>query len=355
MLFRSKTGKWKEEGTPGTVISSVTSPTGLAVRATVTHFSTWNWDFKFENPGEVNVKCKSAATYVPCHITAKVELKDGSGLTKTSSIPAEGVDIVNMPTEGTIYWTAKDTTGTLIGSVASQLPGDKNVVIDLGTPATSNKVSCTLKNGTPVACSGKFTTTVNGDEKNAEFTASEEGVNVLTGLKSSDNTLVWLAYSAITLEGDQWVRYRGSKVSGAKADVKIVLDDKEVVAADKGLSFYIQCIYETAHPDLVGKPCNVNVSVGINDFGQETELRFTVPFNEKKLVRLPNQFAGFEWLGEGKITNFRVTGSMLQGTFCGYANGTEGFKRDDPQQFVVYLFNNGTPSDNPEYFCRMPT
>lgn len=362
--FDPKTGKWKEEGTPGTVISSATSPTGLAVHATVTHFSTWNWDFKFENPGEVNVKCKSAATYVPCHITAKVELKDGSGLTKTSSIPAEGVDIVNMPTEGTIYWTAKDTTGTLIGSVTSQLPGDKNVVIDLGTPATSNKVSCTLENGTPVACSGKFITMVNGDYKDAEFTAPKEGVNVLTGLKSDDNELNWVAYSAITLEGDQWVRYRGSKVSGPKADVKIVLDGKDVVAADKGLSFFVQCVSDydyttgtwgTSNPELKGKPCEVQINVSVVGTEQPHTLKFSTIYGEKKLIRLPNQYAGFHWMKEGNIAYFQVNGQMLQGVYCGYANGTEGFDRTEQPLFNVHLYGGGIPSDNPEYFCQMPT
>ncbi len=75
--FDEAKGLWVEEGV-GQVVASLLSATGLAVHATVSHFSTWNWDFKFENAGSVFVQCKSASVAVPCHLTAKVKLKDGS-------------------------------------------------------------------------------------------------------------------------------------------------------------------------------------------------------------------------------------------------------------------------------------
>ena len=363
--FDAAKGKWVEEGTPGTVVASPLSATGLAVQATVSHFSTWNWDFKFENPGSVNVKCKSANSYVPCHITAAVELKDGSGLTKTNSIPAEGVDIVNMPTEGTIHWTAKDTTGTLIGSVTSQLPNDKNVVIDLGIPATNNKVQCTLEDGSAVECSGEFTALVGVEYKAAEFTAPKEGVRVLTGLKSNNDKLVWSAQTAIALEGDQWVRYVGAAVSTSKSDVKIVLKDKEVVASDKGLSFYVQCTsgddYNTGNlninnPDLVGKPCEIEVSLWMADSNDSSEhkLHFNTVYGEQKLIRLPNQYAGFNWMDEGKINSLYLQGRMLQGTYCG-SRGREGFKRSEQPLIMISLWGGNTPVDTDGYFCNVPT
>lgn len=358
-------GKWVEEGTPGTVVASSLSPTGLAVQATVTHFSTWNWDFKFENPGSINVKCKSAATYVPCHITAKVELKDGSGLTKTTSISENGVDIINMPTEGQIHWSAKDTTGTLIGSAVSQLPNDTIVVIDLGVPATSNKVQCVLEDGTAAACSGEFTTTVGTMLKAAEFNAPKEGTRVLTGLKSANDKLVWSAQTEITLEGDQWVRYVGAAVSTSKSDVKIVLKDKEVVASDKGLSFFVQCTsghdYNTGAPVtndplLIGKPCEIEVSLQMADSINEYDhkLQFSSTYGEKKLIRLPNQYAGFKWLDEGKISNLYLQGRMLQGTYCG-SKWTEGFKRSEQPLMMISLWGGNAPVETEEYFCQMPT
>jgi len=42
--FDETKGLWIEEG-EGTVITSDTSSTGLAISATVEHFSTWNWDY----------------------------------------------------------------------------------------------------------------------------------------------------------------------------------------------------------------------------------------------------------------------------------------------------------------------
>ena len=44
------TGMWVQEGT-GTVVSSATSPSGLALRATVAHFSWWNADIGFDPYG----------------------------------------------------------------------------------------------------------------------------------------------------------------------------------------------------------------------------------------------------------------------------------------------------------------
>ena len=50
------TGVWLQEGT-GTVVANPSSPTGLALRASVTHFTWWNCD-DFDGPGAViKVKC----------------------------------------------------------------------------------------------------------------------------------------------------------------------------------------------------------------------------------------------------------------------------------------------------------
>ena len=211
--FDEAKGLWVEEG-EGQVISSLSSPVGLAVHATVSHFSTWNWDFKFENPGSVNVKCQSANVFVPCNITAQVILKDGSILTKTNAIAADGVDIINMPSEGQIQWTAKDSSGTLIGSKTSTLPNDKNVVIDLGAPTTNNFVKCLTADNKAVACSGQF----NG----VSFAVPEEGGRVISGLKNAAH-LTWVASSAQYEQGNAVYQVTGTATSNLTGNVTIKL------------------------------------------------------------------------------------------------------------------------------------
>jgi len=212
--FDESKGLWVEEG-EGQVIASLSSAVGLAVHATVSHFSTWNWDFKFENPGSVNVKCQSANVFVPCNITAKVVLKDGSGLTKTSSISATGVDIINMPSEGEIQWSAKDVSGTLIGAKTSQLPNDKNVVIDLGIPTTNHFVKCVSTENIAVACSGQF----NG----VSFSVPAEGGRIISGLKNVAH-LSWVAASANYEQGAAVYQATGTATSGLTGNVTIKLN-----------------------------------------------------------------------------------------------------------------------------------
>lgn len=358
--FNEAKGLWEEQGA-GTVVADSSSATGFAVHAQVSHFSTWNWDFKFDNPGSVTVQCKAAAQPVPCHITAKVELEDGSGLTKVNSIPAEGTKIVNMPSKGTIHWSAKDSTGTLIGSEVSGTSG--TVVIDLGTPKTNNFVKCELEDGTPAACSGSFAAQVQGDEKTAEFTADKSGARMLTGLQADNNQLNWSAHTAAILVNDQWVRYTGTAISDSNSAVTIILKDKEVIASDKGLSFFVQCVadydynsgtWDTENAELKAQPCEIQIEVHMENKEQPDLLRFTAAYGEKKLIALPNQYSGFAWLGEGDISYFFVEGRMLKGVYCGSANGSEGFSRDEQPMFLIRLWGGGTPSNDPAYFCQQP-
>jgi len=65
------TGVWQQEGT-GSVVASATSPTGLALRATITHFSWWNGD-AFAEMGTVTltVQAPSGVT-LPANTVASV-------------------------------------------------------------------------------------------------------------------------------------------------------------------------------------------------------------------------------------------------------------------------------------------
>lgn len=271
--FDEAKGLWIEEGV-GQVVASLSSTTGLAVHATVSHFSTWNWDFKFENAGSVFVQCQSASVAVPCHITAKVKLKDGSALTKVNSISAQGTTIINMPSEGSIDWTAKDITGTLIGEKTSGTSG--NVIIDLGAPTTKNFVKCELANGTAVACSGKL----NGG---IDFSLPKEGGNVLTGLQNVTQ-LNWEATSAPYETLSSVYQYKGNQVSGLTGDVKIILSTSE--------KLFDKTVYELLckSPDPVFF-CQVRLdgyfSSKVNNLNGSFLKSFTIPLDKKVKVYLP--------------------------------------------------------------------
>ena len=271
--FDEAKGLWIEEGV-GQVVASLSSATGLAVHATVSHFSTWNWDFKFENAGSVFVQCQSASVAVPCHITAKVKLKDGSALTKVNSISAQGTTIINMPSEGSIDWTAKDITGTLIGEKTSGTSG--NVIIDLGAPTTKNFVKCELANGTAVACSGKL----NGG---IDFSLPKEGGNVLTGLQNVTQ-LNWEATSAPYETLSSVYQYKGNQVSGLTGDVKIILSTSE--------KLFDKTVYELLckSPDPVFF-CQVRLdgyfSSKVNNLNGSFLKSFTIPLDKKVKVYLP--------------------------------------------------------------------
>ena len=271
--FDEAKGLWIEEGV-GQVVASLSSAIGLAVHATVSHFSTWNWDFKFENPGSVFVQCQSASVAVPCHLTAKVKLKDGSALTKVNSISAQGTTIINMPSEGSIDWTAKDITGTLIGEKTSGTSG--NVIIDLGAPTTKNFVKCELANGTAVACSGKL----NGG---IDFSLPKEGGNVLTGLQNVTQ-LNWEATSAPYETLSSVYQYKGNQVSGLTGDVKIILSTSE--------KLFDKTVYELLckSPDPVFF-CQVRLdgyfSSKVNNLNGSFLKSFTIPLDKKVKVYLP--------------------------------------------------------------------
>ena len=270
--FDEAKGLWVEEGV-GQVVASLSSATGLAVHATVSHFSTWNWDFKFENAGSVFVQCKSASVAVPCHLTAKVKLKDGSFLTKVNAISAQGTTIINMPSEGSIDWAAKDGSGTLIGEKTSGTSG--NVMIDLGAPTSNNFVKCVRVNQTPIACSGDF----NG----VKFSVPAEGGRVVSGLKNV-TTLNWNAASSAYEQA--WAVYQvtGSANSGLSGNVTITLNQATKLFDKKPYDIVCKSL------DKISS-CLVNLSGGyfseVGQLNSQFAKRFTIPSDIKVRVYLP--------------------------------------------------------------------
>ncbi|CAB1208026.1 hypothetical protein [Acinetobacter bouvetii] len=274
--FDEAKGLWVEEG-EGQVIASQTSSTGLAVHATVSHFSTWNWDFKFDNGGKVFVQCKSATVTVPCHVTAQVKLDDGSSFTKVNSIPSEGSTVINMPSDGSILWTAKDESGTLIGEKTSGTTG--TVIIDLGTPTTDNFVKCVTAEKKAVACSGDF----NG----IAFTVPAEGGRIISGLKNATN-LTWTAASARYEQGAAVYQATGSVTSALKGPVTITL--RETTKLFDQYKVSLRCNSSEAVPSY----CTVNLtgnyysySAGSNVEQPSFYKQYRLPLNQRISVYLP--------------------------------------------------------------------
>ncbi|MCX5468355.1 PKD domain-containing protein [Acinetobacter nematophilus] len=337
--FDETNGLWNEEG-KGQVVASHQSSTGLAVHATVHHFSTWNWDLKFENSGSVFVQCQSSGQALPCNVTARITLNDGSALTKSNSVPKEGLSVVNMPSSGSIYWSAKDLTGTMLGEKTSATSG--NVIIDLGKPTTDHFIKCELPNGTAVSCSGKI------NEKFG-FSVAQDGGRLITGIKAPDGQLDWSAQSTLIFETHQWVRYKGKQVTGLTGNVNIVLTDREVVYSNsQGLTFPAVCtsLVNSSNgpiepngnweviPELIGKSCLIDITVYTIQ-GTEETLSYKAIYGKPLLIQLPNQYSGFDVSGTGPI-NYLSIYALIQD------NGQEwveriGFESEPDQNTMIKL------------------
>lgn len=290
--FDESTGLWIEEGV-GQVVASTSSSTGLDVQATVSHFSTWNWDFKFENAGSVFVQCQQGGVGVPCNVLAKITLDDGSALTKGNYLPAEGITVINMPSSGSIQWTGKDATNSMVGEKTSGTSG--NVIIELSSPKTDNFIQCKLPDGTAVACSGTLNNTLN-------FNVSKEGGRMITSIQDTDGQLDWSAQTAFIFESNVWVRYRGGLVSSVTGNVTILLTEREVAQASDLVTFPVVCTsmingsptVDTngnweIDPALVGKPCTVIFETMNTNFQYES-LSFDTVYGQPKIIAIPAEF-----------------------------------------------------------------
>ncbi len=251
--FDEALGLWKEEG-KGHVVASANSPTGLAVEAEVSHFSTWNWDFKFDNPNTLNVSCvDSAGQGVACDVVVSVNADNGGHFTKSSHVPVGGVTIINMPTAGTANWVATSATG-LIGSVTSGLSG--SVVIQIAPPLTSNFVRCRNTANQPVACSVTLSAVVGSETLTREAFIPVDGALIQTSWNTT--SLAWSGESELVLNGTEWSRYTGSATSGVSGDVSLNLDNKLVVPADQQFkTFCTAKDWDGAKPSM----CNIVVTL----------------------------------------------------------------------------------------------
>lgn len=210
-------GLWVEEGV-GTVVQSGTSPVGLAVKATVSHFSTWNWDYVISGAVSTTVSCDDGTgQLVPCNISLKATLPDGSSGYKWLSIGAAVTTVSNLPANATLYWIAQ--SGEQRAEATST--ANTNVVLIFKAPATKNFVQCKLPDATNVACSVQQT--VNGNIQTLQIPAEGGWVRTYADV-AAGTTIAWSAQSGvIQTAATQYFRYEGTASSGTTGAVVIAL------------------------------------------------------------------------------------------------------------------------------------
>lgn len=279
--FDETQGVWVEDdSTTGTVVASATSPVGLAVRAEVGHFSTWNWDFKFENGGSINVECRLYDNSpVPCGITAEVTLDDGSVFTRSGQLPEGGSTIINMPNSASINWLAT-SFGGFIGEETSDMSAD--VVIELNEPSSENFVRCVLPDGSPTACS----VTLTDGSHSLLQSVPESGATVVTAWPALNELtqLNWVAETSgpETFDGQQVVG-EGSIDSGITGSVEIALATTAIE------SVQVQCLSSTG--SII--PCTVDLLASAPDGSEFTQAGVVV--NDSLGITIPAEMTQIQW------------------------------------------------------------
>ncbi|MBX7099629.1 MAG: PKD domain-containing protein [Myxococcaceae bacterium] len=113
-----RTGAWVEEGT-GTVIASTTAPSGLAYRATVSHFSWWNSDAfggQGSNPkpkccidGDADGKCDANGNPEYCWLRGTTNCASAFGCKAVNKLPAYDAEFVIPGAGGVVLPVPADT------------------------------------------------------------------------------------------------------------------------------------------------------------------------------------------------------------------------------------------------------
>ncbi len=133
------TGAWVQEGT-GTVVASTNSPSGLALRAAVTHFSWWNSDVGFDPYGP-KPKCvydtdsgvpggnDTFATATICNMLAQIDPSSGGPSPRVISATARARSTVaNAAVDPRIAGFAARFSVPLAGGVIIPVPSNVNVL-----------------------------------------------------------------------------------------------------------------------------------------------------------------------------------------------------------------------------------
>lgn len=326
--FDEAKGLWVEEG-KGQVVASTTSVSGLAVHATVSHFSTWNWDSLLPTLGSVFIQCQSEGKPLPCVVNATVYLDNQWIYTRGASIISDmGTTVYNMPRNQSITkieWKAKDLTGKLIGEQVST--ASDNVVINISKPVIDNFVQCILPDGQNIPCTGKL-------NNSYQFSATAEGARVMTNLQDNDGQIDWSATSQPLNENGQWVYYTGQVVSHAynTNKVTILLNNRELIGQSKGINLPVVCTSQNRYtleqkqeygldeweelPYLVGKECIFEIMIEDPDWDPESNdslykiHTFKAVYGQPIIITLPIEDFNPELDDQGKLKYIYLDSSI---------------------------------------------
>jgi PKD repeat protein len=282
--FDTAQGLWIAEGS-GTVVASQSSSVGLAVKATVSHFSTWSWNFVIDNLGSVTVSCvDNTQQLTACDLSAVVVLPDNSYYYRNTQIGAEVTTVVDMPTDGNVTWLGISSQGQL-GTVQSTTTG--NVVVALTPALTDNFVQCKLADLSPTDCNVVANITLNdgGGTIALPFYVPGDGAWVRTALYTTAS-INWSASTGFSFGvGDQLIRYEGVATSSATGNVDLSLSN-QIITNDKSL--VLSCdsnadIYPTgtsvgqANMPTPTQEAIVNCNIGVSVIGTNSNFSYTSP------------------------------------------------------------------------------
>ena len=340
--FDTVQGLWLAMGS-GTVVASQTSSVGLAVKATVSHFSTWSWSFPIYNLGSVTVSCVDAALQLTaCDLTAVVVLPDDSYYFKYASIGAEVTTVIDMPTVGNVSWIGSTNQGQL-GNAQSTTTGD--VVVQLAPPQTDNFVQCKLANLSSTDCNvvASIALTNGGGTLALSHYIPADGAWVRTAYTTT-SAITWQASSGFSINGTgQLVRYEGSASSAATGNVYLALNT-EVISANKLL--VISCdstadIYPVGaylgQPNLPTPVTETvaNCSIGVSVIGTNTSFNYAsptiLPGVVINLAMPPLAFMDTVYTG--------ATGKTTQNTFVNFYTSSAASALTNLQTILLRLHN----------------
>ncbi len=188
------TGLWREEGS-GEVVASDDAPSGLALRAEVTHFSWWNAD-KFEgDPYRVIPECRIRdqdglpTLEIPpgesCYINGQTVGPGGPVGNPSTNIGPNNAQILAIPSRTDFTLNASTSNGTLRGTLVVN-----------GEPGATDNVEIVLDPVDPGGGTLTFPSEVTGaidpaDETDVYTFELSEGQQVAAAATVPDNSTLW--------------------------------------------------------------------------------------------------------------------------------------------------------------------